>query len=100
MLVFSHWEYVDEPCFWGGVTRSYRAVYVEGEIRRADSGLIGIQRETQRMNALKQKFDAEAAMLDSYARVARKKADLPELTHQRPPQQITYRLLVQVVPVR
>ena len=118
MLRFSHWQYYDRQTFWGWRRECY-PVYVEtrevfipvrGEvISRPDPELVRIGRETERMRALKQQLDAEAAMLESYIAVARKQAQLQGLLQvadhrqrQEPdePKLLTYRPQVPMAKIR
>jgi hypothetical protein len=95
MARFSHWEYVDRQTFWGW-RREWYPIYVDDravvnmvfniKVVQRDSELVQIEQETARMYALKQKLDAEAAMLDSYIKVARRQAELQgvlQLTQQK-----------------
>ena len=117
MRRFSHWEYVDRRTFWGW-RREWYPVYVEDlnvihvvigcEVGpRQDPELMRITRETERMRAIKQQLDAEADMLDSYLKVARKQAELQgllQLTDQtqvaHEPKLLPYRPQIPVAKVR
>ena len=87
-----------------------RAVFnivVRLEVAQRDSELVRIEQETARMYALKQKLDAEAAMLDSYIKVARRQAELQsvlQLTQQKQnteqPKLISYKPQIPMAKVR
>ncbi len=116
MARFSHWEYVDRQTFWGW-RREWYPVYVEDravfnivvrvQVAQRDTELVRIEQETARMYALKQKLDAEAAMLDSYIKVARRQAELQgvlQLTQQKQsteqPKLISYQPQIPMAKVR
>lgn len=116
MSRFSHWEYVDRRTFLGW-RREWYPVYVEERdvyhmhfhvnVVRKDTELERIERETERMRALKRQLDAEAAMLDSYLLVARKQAELQgvlQLTHRQEtteqPKLLAYRPQIPMTEVR
>lgn len=85
MRRFSHWENVDRRTFWGW-HRDFSPVYVEERdayhivvrcaVVQRDPELVRIERETLRLHAFKQQLDAEAEMLDSCVKVARKQTEL------------------------
>lgn len=92
---FSHWEYEDRRTFWGWKREWYpvyfEEVYVqnvvhihnyhpaptpETELARIARETRFIELETQRLLALKRKYDAEALMLDSQIVATHLKAQL------------------------
>jgi hypothetical protein len=116
MRRFSHWEYVDRRTFLGW-RREFYPVYVEERdvfnivihchVVQEDTELEGIERDTERMRALTRQLDAEAAMLDSYLLLARKRVELQgvlQLTHRQDtteqPKLLSYRPQVPMTKVR
>jgi hypothetical protein len=116
MSRFSHWGYVDRQTFWGW-RREFYPVYVEERavynfiihlnVVQSDTELTRIERETERLRALKRQLDAEAATLDSYINVARKQVQLQsvlKLTHQtqnnEPQKLLPYRPQIPMAKVR
>lgn len=91
MKRYSHLRAVERRTLWGGVTTTYHDFHVnENELFEilnrcdrleltVDWELVGIHRDTERLNALKRKYDAEAAMLESYVKVTRKRVELQGL---------------------
>ncbi len=116
MSRFSHWEYVDRRTFLGWRREWYRVYLEERDVYhmhfhvnvvRKDTELERIERETERLRALKRQLDAEAAMLDSYLLVARKQTELQgvlQLTHRQEtteqPKLLPYRPQIPMTEVR
>ncbi len=103
MRRFSHWEYFEVRGLFS--RRLYRRpVYVDDpeivihvvvhvECGTTDPEVERLDRETQRMLALKRNLDAELVLLDRYLDVARKQTELNErlrLSQGQQPKQLSY----------